>query len=102
MDVYSTSMVLETHSKGLYQRWLEIEAASGKPLKQALDEINSACDTAYRHNWPSKMAESGYSMERTPTKVRRYMLRRVLPAELAARGVNFSPDVIETLIRLLT
>ncbi|WP_158906805.1 hypothetical protein [Burkholderia sp. L27(2015)] len=95
-------MVLDNHSKGLFQRWLEIEAAAGKPLKDTLEEINAACGTAYRHNWPSKMAEGGYSMERTPTAVRRYMMRRVLPAELSARGINFSPEVIEGLIKILT
>ncbi|MBR8043489.1 hypothetical protein KDW40_19155 [Burkholderia cenocepacia] len=95
-------MVLDTHSKGLFQRWLDIEAAAGKPLKQTLDEINAACGTAYRHNWPSKMAESGYSLERIPAAVRRYMMRRVLPAELTARGVSFSPDVVEALIKSLT
>ncbi len=94
-------MVLGT-SKGLFQRWLEIEQAAGKPLKQLLDEINAACGTAYKHNWPSKMAESGYSMERSPTAVRRYMMRRVLPVELAARGALFPPDIIDNLVRLLT
>lgn len=94
-------MVLE-HNKGLYQRWLEIEEASGKPLKRILDEINAACGTSYKHNWPSKMAESGYSMERTPKAVRRYMMRRVLPVELAARDVSFPQEVVEELVRLLT
>lgn len=100
--VYSTGMVLNTHSKGLFQRWLEIEAASGKPLKQTLDEINAACGTTYRHNWPSKMASSDYSLERIPVAVRRYMMRRVLPAELSARGATFPPEVIDALIKLLT
>lgn len=94
-------MVLDIN-KGLFQRWLEIEEAAGKPLKQSLDEINAACGTSYKHNWPSKLAESGYSLERTPTAVRRYMMRRVLPAELAARGAYFPPEVIDTLIRCLT
>ncbi|MEX3917934.1 hypothetical protein AB4Y43_17080 [Paraburkholderia sp. BR10872] len=95
-------MVLDTHSKGLFQRWLEIEAAAGKPLKQTLDEINAACGTAYRHNWPTKMADSAYSLERIPVEVRRYMMRRVLPAELSARGVTFSAEVLETLVSALT
>lgn len=56
-------MVLDTPSKGLFLRWLDIEATAGKPLKQTLDEINAACGTAYRHNWPAKMAEAGYSLE---------------------------------------
>ena len=102
LKAYSTGMVLDTHSKGLFQRWLEIEAAAGKTLKQTLDEINAACGTAYRHNWPAKMADAGYSLERIPIAVRRYMMRRVLPAELSARGATFSPEVIELLIKVLT
>lgn len=100
--VYSTGMVLDNLSKGLFLRWLEIEAAAGKPLKQTLEEINVACGTAYRHNWPAKMAEAGYSLERIPVAVRRHMMRTVLPAELSARGVVVSPQIIEQLIKALT
>ncbi|WP_425952977.1 hypothetical protein [Ralstonia pseudosolanacearum] len=81
---------------------MEIEAAAGKTLKQSLDEINAACGTTYRHNWPSKMANSDFALERIPTAVRRYMMRRVLPAELSARGVTFPPEVIDSLVKLLT
>ncbi len=95
-------MVLTHTPRGLFLRWLEIEASAGKPLKQTLDEINAECGTAYRHNWPTKMAESGHSLERIPVTVRRYMMRRVLSAELSARGVMFSPEIIEALIYALT
>ncbi|WP_049096384.1 hypothetical protein [Burkholderia cepacia] len=95
-------MVLAEHTLGLFQRWLAIEAAAGKPLKQTLAEINEACGTAYRHNWPSKMAESEYSLERIPVSVRRYMMLRVLPAELTARGVVLPLDVIGTIVDSLT
>ncbi|HDR9036968.1 hypothetical protein L0Z31_09415 [Burkholderia vietnamiensis] len=100
--VYSTAMVLDKLSKGLFERWLEIEAAAGKPLKQTLDEINAACGTAYRHNWPAKMAEAGYALERIPLAVRRHMMRTVLPAELSARGVTLAPQIVEQLIKALT
>ncbi|HDR9757857.1 TPA: hypothetical protein QDC44_001981 [Burkholderia cepacia ATCC 25416] len=99
---YSPGMVLANHTQGLFQRWLAIEAAAGKPLKQTLAEINETCGTAYRHNWPAKMAESGYSLERIPVAVRRYMMLRVLPAVLTARGIVLPPEVIETLVESLT
>lgn len=51
------TMALDNH-KGLFQCWLDIEQAAGKPLKQILDEINAACGTTYKHNWPAKMAEA--------------------------------------------
>ncbi|WP_334043581.1 hypothetical protein [Burkholderia ambifaria] len=92
----------EKISKGLFLRWLEIEAAAGKPLKQTLDEINAACGTAYRHNWPAKMAEAGYSLERIPVAVRRHMMRTVLPDELSTRGVLVNPKMVEQLINALT
>ncbi|WP_157649222.1 hypothetical protein [Burkholderia ubonensis] len=94
--------MLDQLSKGLFLRWLDIETAAGKPLKQTLDEINATCGTAYRHNWPAKMAEAGYSLERIPVAVRRYMMRTVLPAELSARGMTVAPHVIEQLINALT
>lgn len=78
-------------SKGLFRRWLDIEAAAGKSLKRTLEEINDACGTAYRHNWPAKMEEAGYSLERIPVAVRRHMMRAVLPAELSARGIAVTP-----------
>ncbi len=88
--------------QGLFQSWLEIEKASGKTMTQILSDINGACGTAYRHNWPSKMADNGYSLERVSVAVRRYMLRKVLPAKLSARGVTFPAEVIEKLIISLT
>lgn len=87
---------------GLFTKFIEIELAAGKPLKQTLDEINAACGTAYRHNWPSKMAEAGYAMERTPVAVRRFMMRQVLPAELSKRGINLSGEIIEMIVQSLT
>lgn len=71
-------------------------------MGQILADINAACGTAYRHNWPTKMADSDYSLERVPVEVRRYMLRKVLPAELTARGVVFPADVVEALVKRLT
>lgn len=88
--------------KGLFLTWLEIEKAGGKSMGHILADINAACGTAYRHNWPTKMADSNYSLERVPVEVRRYMLMKVLPAELAARGVVFPSDVVEVLVRRLT
>lgn len=88
--------------KGLFLTWLDIEKAAGKSMGQVLTEINEACGTAYKHNWPSKMADSGFALERVPVEVRRYMLRKVLPAELSARGVVFPSDVVEVLVKRLT
>ena len=83
--------------KGLFQRWLSLELESGKSLKVVLDEINEACQTAYRHNWPSKMASRGYSTTGIPICVRRYMFRKVLADEMKRRKKSFSPADIEDL-----
>lgn len=45
---------------GLFERWLEIERATGRPMTVILGDINTACGTAYRHNWTSLMAKRGY------------------------------------------
>lgn len=62
----------------LYINWLNIEKKN-KTQKQAIKELNSACGTKYTESWPSKMEGRGYSMERIPTNVRRFMMQKVLP-----------------------
>lgn len=87
---------------GLFERWLEIERATGRPLTAILADLNAACGTKYRHNWPSVMEGRGYSLDRLPTEVRRYMLRKVLPIELAALGAKASAKKIDAFIVNLT
>lgn len=73
----------------LFERWLEIERATGRPMTEILADINAACGTKYKHNWPSDMQSRGFGMERTPSAVRRYMLEKVLPEvvdEYVSRG----------------
>ena len=89
-------------SQGLFERWLEIERSSGRPMTEILADINRVCGTKYRHNWPSKMAQSGYSMDRVPTAVRQYMMTKVLPVELETRGMKLSSDAVLDLVRSLT
>lgn len=101
MACYSIGVILEK-LPSLFERWWQIEVAAGKTTGQILNEINAACGTAYKHNWPSLMASRGYSLERLSTAVRRYMMRRVLPAELASLGVNLSPEATDRLIKVLT
>jgi hypothetical protein len=87
---------------GLFERWLEIERATGRPMTAILEDINAACGTAYRHNWPSLMASRGYSLDRCPTNVRRYMMAVVLPAEIEQLGINPSKKLVASMIARLT
>lgn len=64
-------------NEGLFINWLKL-ATSNKKQKLAIAELNSACGTKYKENWPTKMKERGYSIERIPTNVRRYMMDVVL------------------------
>lgn len=89
-------------AKGLFERWLEMERSSGRPLAEVLADLNKACATKYRHNWPSVMASRGYSLDRVPTAVRQYMMSRVLPGELKARGLTLKPTEIFELVVNLT
>lgn len=88
--------------RGLFERWLELERAGGRRLAQTLADLNAACGTKYRHNWPSVMAERGYTLDRCPTNVRRYMMRLVLQAELERRGLKLTPAEIDDLVVNLT
>lgn len=86
----------------LFERWLEIERATGRPMLAILDDMNTACGTMYRHNWPSVMASRGYSLDRCPTAVRRYMMKKVLPVEFEKIGVVMPQKQIDGLINRLT
>ena len=87
---------------GLYESWLAIERATGRPMAQILSELNEACGSRYRHNWPSTMRARGYGMDRCPTEVRRYMMRVVLQGELATLGANATEAQVDMLIARLT
>jgi hypothetical protein len=87
---------------GLFERWLEIERATGRPMVSILADINAACGTSYRHNWPSLMAKRGYSMDRCPTNVRRYMMGVVLPTEIEQLGIHPTEKVLALMVARLT
>lgn len=87
---------------GLFERWLEIERGTGRPMTAILDDLNAACDTKYKHNWPSIMAMREYSLDRLPTCVRRYMMQVVVPVELERLGVKLTPKKLDTFITLIS
>lgn len=64
--------------KGLYRNWLEIEKKE-KTISDAIRMLNEVCGTRYTKSWPETMKSRGYSLERLPTEVRRYMMAKVLP-----------------------
>jgi hypothetical protein len=88
--------------KGLFENWLEIERATGRPMTAILGDLNAACKTRYTHSWPSGMALRGYSLDRLPTNVRRYMMRKVLQKKLGVIGLEASSERIEEFIAFLT
>jgi hypothetical protein len=67
-----------SEGKGLFERWIEIETAH-KSQVEMIKELNDACGTKYDKSWPQVTKQRGYSLERTPIKVRRYMMKVVLP-----------------------
>lgn len=93
---------MTNQAAGLFQRWLEIERATGRPMSDILDDLNDACGTKYKHNWPSVMASRGFTLERMPTNVRQYMMAKVLPAELERIGAQVNAEQVELLVNLLT
>jgi hypothetical protein len=87
---------------GLFERWLEIERGAGRPMTAILDDLNAACDTKYRHNWPSMMSRREYSLDRLPSCVRRHMMKIVVPVELEKSGVKLSPKNLDKFIALIS
>jgi len=69
----------------LFINWLEVEKKT-KTQKSAIEELNSFCGTKYTESWPSKMEGRGYTLERIPTEVRRYMMSKVLPSLLPGKS----------------
>ena len=87
---------------GLFERWLDMERATGRTMEIILEDLNAACGTKYQYTWPHVMKARGYGLERLPTKVRRYMMSRVLPLELDSLGLKLSPEKIFALVVNLT
>lgn len=75
------------NEKCLFLQWLEIEKQT-KSQKAAIKELNNHCGTKYTESWPSKMEGRGYTLERIPTEVRRYMMAIVLPELLPGKSEN--------------
>lgn len=82
----------------LYLNWLNIERRT-KTMGELLEDLNNACGTKYKHNWPSVMRDRGYALDRLPTSVRQYMMSIVLP-EIMSESI--SKDEISALVRSLT
>ncbi|WP_417699957.1 hypothetical protein [Pseudoalteromonas lipolytica] len=74
-------------NSGLFLNWLNIEKRT-KSQKTAITELNENCGTKYTESWPSKMEGRGYTLERIPTEVRRYMMTIVLPELLPGKSEN--------------
>lgn len=89
-------------TKGLFERWLLLERATGRSMADILSELNAAAQTRYEHNWPSVMAKRNYQLERIPSEVRRYMMRKVLEAELKSLGIDLTKGKLDKLVVYLT
>lgn len=82
----------------LYLNWLNIERRT-KTMGELLEDLNNACGTKYKHNWPFVMKKRDYALERLPTNVRQYMMSVVLP-EIMPKSI--SKDEISNLVLSLT
>ncbi len=89
-------------TQGLFERWMDLERSSGRTWEAILGDLNATCGTKYNYTWPAVMKRRGYSLERLPTPVRRYMMTKVLSGELGALGVELSSKKISALVVNLT
>ncbi len=87
---------------GLFQNWLSLEKAEGRPMKTILAELNAACGTKYDRTWPNVVAGRNFGIERCPTSVRRYMMGKVLKSALEANGLHMPDKKLLALIVNLT
>lgn len=73
---------------GLFENWYKLELDSGLTQADALRQLNAACGTRYKSNWMSIQQNSVQGLTRSPVKVRRYMMEKVLRAKLARLGIT--------------
>jgi hypothetical protein len=102
------SSTVEASGPGLFQKWWALESgkvvAKNKLQKTGsiLAAINLHAGTNYKTNWPAMMAARGYSLERIPVEVRRYMMRKVLDDELKKMGYSLKQKELTALVHALT
>ncbi len=74
----------------IVQSWLEVELyENGKILAEALDELNTALNTAYTHSRVREWEENRNGRgERLPREVRIHMARIIARSVLDAAGFN--------------
>lgn len=93
---------MAARTPGLFERWMALERATGRPVSAILGDLNAAAGTNYKHNWPSVVESRGYELERCPVVVRRYMMRKVLEDELRGLGVEVSKAKLDRLVLALS
>lgn len=79
-----------------------MERGTGRTTEAILADLNAACGTKYKYTWPHVMKTRGYSLERLPSEVRRYMMAKVLPLELESLGLKVSKKRISAMVVNLT
>lgn len=82
--------------KGLFELWIEVERSRGMQ-KEGIERLNAGCGTKYTESWPSKMASHDFSLERTPTAVRRYMMFQVLPVLIPGKTTEEYKNLVYSL-----
>lgn len=85
---------------GLFERWLEVERSSGRPVAEILFDLNQACGTNYKHNWISVTQKR--PGQNFPLEVRRYMMRKVLPSIVRERAAGGTIDDVGAMTNDLT
>lgn len=82
---------------GLFESWYELELKDGLTQTEILAKLNLACGTHYKSNWVSQGLGGKQGLERTPTAVRCYMVRKVLTDRLRKLGVT-DEKVIQSIL----
>lgn len=80
----------------LFVNWLKL-AKKKSSQKEAIALLNARCGTKYSESLPSKMKGRGFSSERIPTRVRRYMMDFVLRDIFPDESDEFYKQIIISL-----
>ena len=73
--------------KGLFQRWIETERATGKSINEIITGLNDKCGTGYGSDWLTEMKGQGYKSNRLPRFVLRYM-KQIVAEPTAIRNLT--------------
>lgn len=86
--------------KGLFEKWMEAELATGKSVTNIIGDLNTACGTLYANDWTGNMKKLGYKTNLLPSAVVKYMKSKVATQPATPSDESQQEKLIRRLAKL--